>query len=188
MVAIKFTALLSALAVVSAAPTEILQSRASSPFTGTDGHNFIAIRSGSPIHFGPLNAAGGKIWIAFQYDSDGKVDMDSVIPQTLYVDGSTGALSYTKALKVGKSSAAPKSAVSWGFRWSEVTPGSNKDAYLTSTQGAFLACPTKKGSLVYQVFVDLGGKIAKCRKDCLSFVAKGAAIQSGKHISVEKYL
>jgi len=190
MVFIKLTALLSVLALVAATPAP----EADTASTGPTPYTFLALRSASPIHFGSINASGGKIWIGKETSSycpvdtcpSGKVTaflvndtaaMDVVVPggQQVYIDP-TGALSFTQA----HSAYIPEGSILTGFHLTD--SGNNGITYFANSNGGFLACPADhKGNGPWQIFVDLGHKLksknvpSKNKRDCLGFTAAGGA-------------
>ncbi|KAF3933802.1 hypothetical protein ABW20_dc0105921 [Dactylellina cionopaga] len=194
MVFIKATALLSLLAIVSAAPTV---------------NNLILKATWDSAKPAPFNnqvitASGLKFWIGKPTESYCPDDIKNLkacpagketaisahnyaalsvtVPggQQIYIDAKTGALSYTQA---HSASMTPGSIVD-GFQVVSSKFGSgyqpkkliaNVDPKTKQKRGDFLACPTKKGAKTYQVFFQSSKKSviadknvpSKNKKDCI---------------------
>ncbi|KAF3928838.1 hypothetical protein AA313_de0210250 [Arthrobotrys entomopaga] len=193
MIFAKASALLSVLAVTSAAPTGDIEARGS-----PQAYSFLAIRSASPIHFQSLNANGGNIWLgkstatycpvppsqcpkgtgtSFYVDNKSwTASMNTAVPggQQLYIDPH-GALAFTQA----HSASIPKGSLVTGF---QVKKGSNGIYTFSHCEGDFVACPLKKGSNgPWKVYID-GKRVLKNsdvptgnKGDCLGFIADGSA-------------
>ncbi|KAK6523998.1 hypothetical protein TWF694_005666 [Orbilia ellipsospora] len=196
MVFVKASALLSLLAVASAAPTGDIEAR-SSP----QAYSFLALRSASPIHFQSWNANSGNIWLgkptakycpvapaqcpkgtgtSFYVDNQyWTASMNTVVPggQQLYIDPH-GALAYTQA----HSASIPSGSLTTGFQVKQ----SGGLWYFSHCEGGFLACPLKKGTTgPWKIFID-GKRVlkdsdvpTKCKKDCLGFDAAGSRGDAG---------
>ncbi|KAF3912423.1 hypothetical protein ABW20_dc0100738 [Dactylellina cionopaga] len=199
MVFIKATALLSLLAAVSAAPTNggpfILRATWDSamvpPF-----QNQLITASGNALWIGKPTAsycpdqikqqklcpAGKNTAIGL---SGKEIYMSVTVPggQRLYVDPSTGAVSFTQA----HSASIPADAITTGFEVvsSRFGTGPQPKNLLVNTQGQFFACPTKKGAKVYQVFFDLRKKSiiddkdvpSGSKKDCIYLAIVGEKVK-----------
>ncbi|KAL1646433.1 hypothetical protein SLS58_003393 [Diplodia intermedia] len=139
----------------------------------------LAARSASPIHFGSINAAGGKFWIGKATSAycpssvvadcetaypgnttifvggDNTLGLDTAVPggQQVYV-APDGSLSFTQA----HSGYMPVGSVQTGFTLSPGTIG-----YLGWTNG-FTACPSLNGTFPYQIY---GGSTNQT--NCLGF-------------------
>jgi len=148
----------------------------------------ISVRSGSPIQYLPLNAAGQKFWLGgqpatycpTQVDPNcppgnvtailGGGALDTEVPggQQIYV-APTGALSFTQA----HSASIPTGSSIGPF---SVTAGTPEARYSTSAFGAtgFMACPDKvPNPSSWQVFAAIQNATVPTGKvgDCLGFDA-----------------
>ncbi|EED19212.1 IgE-binding protein [Talaromyces stipitatus ATCC 10500] len=153
--------------------------------------SLMALRSASPLHFQPINAAGQKFWVGGSTSSYCPSNIDPCPPgtqtvfantngldvevpggQAVYVDPS-GALSFTQA----HSAYIPEGSVQGPFTY---TPGQPFGTYTTGAFGStgFMACPDNAAAPTkWQVFAAIQNATVPTGNvgDCLGFDA--AAIE-----------
>lgn len=155
-------------------------------------YGMMVLRSASPIHYGQVNASGGKFYIGLEKPSVGTcpgsvpkntcpagkntlvlfndnkyASLNVMVPggQRIYV-APDRSLSYTSA----HSAYIPTGSKVDGFKLGK--KGENTLRPITHTNGPFVACPKKKGTGPWKVYVGTPkpkDAPSGCATDCLEF-------------------
>lgn len=180
--------ILAAISAVSAAPATGYGSAPAAP----NGFTMMSLRSASPIHFGRVDASGGKFYIGLSkpssYCPTPPVPASSCPPgnSTVISFGSTGTAGLKVIVPGGQQVyVAPDNSLSYtGAHSAWIPTGSTVDGFslgkkqsntlrtISHSKGGFLACPAKANTGPWKVFVgSVKNKDAPSGKacDCLGF-------------------